>query len=238
MCKTNGALYGLNDMKTETMRESDHNIMKDFTRIDDEVVQDQRQRDDNDLQDERQYQPKDEEVERRKSKRARTKKSFDQFVPFNGKFVRSGCTTALNVIYCSPESAAAVAESAAVVTEYNIASENCRFSGVVSLSREALARTMECTGSGGAIGSCHREKSEENGVWHQIWYDTRIQWSAERPWHQPRSGAPFTRGLGTTTDGAPYLFFLSPQPPSWRQPMAPHSLRLTAERPWPRTSEW
>ncbi|GKD82322.1 hypothetical protein Tco_1349161 [Tanacetum coccineum] len=35
-----------------------------------------------------------------------------------------------------------------------------------------------CTGSGGAIGSCHIEKSEENGVWHQIWYGTRIQWSA------------------------------------------------------------
>ncbi|GJW86885.1 hypothetical protein Tco_0162225 [Tanacetum coccineum] len=45
-------------------------------RIDDEVVQDQRQRDDNDLQDERQYQPKEEEVEPKKSKRARTEKSF------------------------------------------------------------------------------------------------------------------------------------------------------------------
>ncbi|GJT38970.1 ALP1-like protein [Tanacetum coccineum] len=30
-----------------------------------------------------------------------------------------------------------------------------------------------------AIGSCHREKVEENGVWHQIWYGTRIQWSGE-----------------------------------------------------------
>ncbi|GJV13149.1 hypothetical protein Tco_1354690 [Tanacetum coccineum] len=45
-------------------------------RIDDEVVQNQRQRDDNDLQDERQYQPKEEEVEPRRSKRARTEKSF------------------------------------------------------------------------------------------------------------------------------------------------------------------
>ncbi|GKB90112.1 DNA-directed RNA polymerase subunit beta' [Tanacetum coccineum] len=46
------------------------------SRIDDEVVQDQRQRDDNDLQDERQDQPKEEEVEPRRSKKARTKKSF------------------------------------------------------------------------------------------------------------------------------------------------------------------
>ncbi|GKA74031.1 hypothetical protein Tco_0780333 [Tanacetum coccineum] len=44
--------------------------------IDDEVVQDQRQRDDYDLQDERQDQPKEEEVEPRRSKRARTEKSF------------------------------------------------------------------------------------------------------------------------------------------------------------------
>ncbi|GJY96912.1 hypothetical protein Tco_0513822 [Tanacetum coccineum] len=45
-------------------------------RIDDEVVQDHRQRDDNDLQDERQDQPKKEEVKPRRSKRARTEKSF------------------------------------------------------------------------------------------------------------------------------------------------------------------
>ncbi|GJR49893.1 hypothetical protein Tco_1400414 [Tanacetum coccineum] len=90
--------------------------------IDDEVVQDQRQRDDNDLQDERQDQPKEEEVEPRRCKRARTDKLFGpNFVSFmnqasahdhNGhdyeeltrsgrvvcKFVRSGCTTALNVV--------------------------------------------------------------------------------------------------------------------------------------------
>ncbi|GJT93991.1 hypothetical protein Tco_1082836 [Tanacetum coccineum] len=41
----------------------------------------------------------------------------------------------------------------------------------------ASAALLECTGSRGAIGSCHREKSKENGVWHQIWYGTRIQWS-------------------------------------------------------------
>ncbi|GJS34583.1 putative ribonuclease H-like domain-containing protein [Tanacetum coccineum] len=53
------------------------------SRIDDEVVQDQRQRDDIDLQDERQDQPKEEEVEPRRSKRARTKKSFGpNFVSF------------------------------------------------------------------------------------------------------------------------------------------------------------
>ncbi|GJY03156.1 hypothetical protein Tco_0361308, partial [Tanacetum coccineum] len=46
------------------------------SRIDDKVVQDQRQRDDYDLQDERQDQPKEEEVEPRRSKRARTEKSF------------------------------------------------------------------------------------------------------------------------------------------------------------------
>ncbi|GJT64728.1 retrotransposon protein, putative, ty1-copia subclass, partial [Tanacetum coccineum] len=50
------------------------------SRIDDEVVQDKRQRDDNDLQDERQDQP---EVEPRRSKRARTEKSFEpDFVSF------------------------------------------------------------------------------------------------------------------------------------------------------------
>ncbi|GKB97077.1 hypothetical protein Tco_0983214, partial [Tanacetum coccineum] len=53
------------------------------SRIDDEVVQDQRQRDDNDLQDKRQDQPKEEEVEPRRSKRARTEKSFGpDFVSF------------------------------------------------------------------------------------------------------------------------------------------------------------
>ncbi|GKE58086.1 calcineurin B-like protein 4 [Tanacetum coccineum] len=53
------------------------------SRIDDEVVQDQRQQNDNDLQDERQDQPKEEEVEPRRSKRARTEKSFrPDFVSF------------------------------------------------------------------------------------------------------------------------------------------------------------
>ncbi|GKE41587.1 hypothetical protein Tco_1468871 [Tanacetum coccineum] len=53
------------------------------SRIDDEVVQDQRQRDDNDLQDERQDQPKEKEFEPRRSKRARTEKSFGpDFVSF------------------------------------------------------------------------------------------------------------------------------------------------------------
>ncbi|GJZ47896.1 retrotransposon protein, putative, ty1-copia subclass [Tanacetum coccineum] len=53
------------------------------SRIDDEVVQDQRQRDDNDLQYGRQDQPKEEEVEPRRSKRARTEKSFrPDFVSF------------------------------------------------------------------------------------------------------------------------------------------------------------
>ncbi|GJS74583.1 RNA-directed DNA polymerase, eukaryota, reverse transcriptase zinc-binding domain protein [Tanacetum coccineum] len=46
------------------------------SRIDDKVVQDQRQRDDYDLQDEIKDQPKEEEIEPRRSKRARTKKSF------------------------------------------------------------------------------------------------------------------------------------------------------------------
>ena len=53
------------------------------SRIDDEVVQDKRQRDDNDLQDERQDQIEEEEVEPRRSKRARTEKSFGpDFVSF------------------------------------------------------------------------------------------------------------------------------------------------------------
>ncbi|GKD74058.1 hypothetical protein Tco_1332340 [Tanacetum coccineum] len=53
------------------------------SRIDDEVVQDQRQRDDNDLQDERQDQTKEEEVKPRRSKKARTEKSFGpDFVSF------------------------------------------------------------------------------------------------------------------------------------------------------------
>ncbi|GJR02585.1 reverse transcriptase domain-containing protein [Tanacetum coccineum] len=53
------------------------------SRIDDEVVQDQRQRDDNDLQDERQDQLKEEEFEPRRSKRARTEKSFGlDFISF------------------------------------------------------------------------------------------------------------------------------------------------------------
>ncbi|GJY08243.1 retrovirus-related pol polyprotein from transposon TNT 1-94 [Tanacetum coccineum] len=54
-----------------------------LSRIDDEVVQDKRQQDDNDLQDERQDQPEEEEVEPRRSKRARTEKSFGpNFVSF------------------------------------------------------------------------------------------------------------------------------------------------------------
>ncbi|GKA27784.1 hypothetical protein Tco_0713952 [Tanacetum coccineum] len=53
------------------------------SRIDDEVFQDKRQQDDNDLQDERQDQPKEEEVKPRRSKRARTEKSFTpDFVSF------------------------------------------------------------------------------------------------------------------------------------------------------------
>ena len=53
------------------------------SRIDDNVVQDKRQRDDNDLQDERQDQIEEEEVEPRRSKRARTEKSFGpDFVSF------------------------------------------------------------------------------------------------------------------------------------------------------------
>ncbi|GJY08242.1 hypothetical protein Tco_0375296 [Tanacetum coccineum] len=54
-----------------------------LSRIDDEVFQDKRQQDDNDLQDERQDQPDEEEVEPRRSKRARTEKSFGpNFVSF------------------------------------------------------------------------------------------------------------------------------------------------------------
>nr|GEW77384.1 retrotransposon protein, putative, Ty1-copia subclass [Tanacetum cinerariifolium] len=53
------------------------------SRLDDEVFQDKRQRDDNDLHDERQYQLEEEEVEPRRSKRARTEKSFGpDFVSF------------------------------------------------------------------------------------------------------------------------------------------------------------
>ncbi|GJR18124.1 UBN2 domain-containing protein [Tanacetum coccineum] len=68
-------------------RETDTRVKcKEFgksSRIDNEVVQDQRQQDDNNLQDERQDQPKEEEVEHRRSKRARTKKSFGpDFVSF------------------------------------------------------------------------------------------------------------------------------------------------------------
>ncbi|GJT38142.1 putative ribonuclease H-like domain-containing protein [Tanacetum coccineum] len=46
------------------------------SRLDDEVVQDKKQRDDNDLRDERQDQLEEEEVEPRRSKKARTEKSF------------------------------------------------------------------------------------------------------------------------------------------------------------------
>ncbi|GKC47425.1 hypothetical protein Tco_1065147 [Tanacetum coccineum] len=60
-----------------------HQEIRRSSGIDDEVVQDQRQRGDTDLQDERQDQPKKEEVEPRRSKRARTEKSFGpDFVSF------------------------------------------------------------------------------------------------------------------------------------------------------------
>ncbi|GJU09223.1 retrotransposon protein, putative, ty1-copia subclass, partial [Tanacetum coccineum] len=53
------------------------------SRLDDKVLQDKRQRDDNDLHDERQDQLEEEEVELRRSKRARTEKSFGlDFVSF------------------------------------------------------------------------------------------------------------------------------------------------------------
>nr|GEV32875.1 Pol polyprotein [Tanacetum cinerariifolium] len=53
------------------------------SRLDDEVFQDKRQRDNNDLHDERQDQLEEEEVELRRSKRARTEKSFGpDFVSF------------------------------------------------------------------------------------------------------------------------------------------------------------
>ncbi|GJZ20752.1 pol polyprotein [Tanacetum coccineum] len=53
------------------------------SRLDDEVVQDKRQQDDNDLHDEKQDQLEEEEVEPRRSKRARTEKSFGpDFVSF------------------------------------------------------------------------------------------------------------------------------------------------------------
>ncbi|GKA38822.1 retrovirus-related pol polyprotein from transposon TNT 1-94 [Tanacetum coccineum] len=53
------------------------------SRLDDEVVQDKRQRDDNELHDERLDQLEEEEVELRRSKRARTEKSFGpDFVSF------------------------------------------------------------------------------------------------------------------------------------------------------------
>ncbi|GJW55918.1 zinc finger, CCHC-type containing protein [Tanacetum coccineum] len=53
------------------------------SRLDEEVVQDKRQRDDNDLHNERQDQLEEEEVEPRRSKRARTEKSFGpDFVSF------------------------------------------------------------------------------------------------------------------------------------------------------------
>nr|GEZ71191.1 zinc finger, CCHC-type [Tanacetum cinerariifolium] len=53
------------------------------SRLNDEVVQDKRQRDDNDLLDKRQNQLKEEEVKQRRSKRARTEKSFGpDFISF------------------------------------------------------------------------------------------------------------------------------------------------------------
>ncbi|GJS73335.1 pol polyprotein [Tanacetum coccineum] len=66
-----------------------HGIRHEFTapyspqQNDDEVVQEKRKRDDNDLHDERQDQLEEEEVEPRRSKRARTEKSFGpNFVSF------------------------------------------------------------------------------------------------------------------------------------------------------------
>ncbi|GKA63429.1 hypothetical protein Tco_0763035 [Tanacetum coccineum] len=67
------------DQEVKQLRQSHIPIVKEIgksSRIDDKVVQDQTQRDDYDLQDERQDQPKEEEVEPRRSKRARTEKSF------------------------------------------------------------------------------------------------------------------------------------------------------------------
>ncbi|GJY87471.1 hypothetical protein Tco_0502099 [Tanacetum coccineum] len=75
----NYVLYGLNDMKTEAMRNPTLDNDGLALRIDDKVVQDQRQLDDYDHQDNRQDQPKEEKVEPRRSKRARTEKSFGPF---------------------------------------------------------------------------------------------------------------------------------------------------------------
>nr|GEV44210.1 zinc finger, CCHC-type [Tanacetum cinerariifolium] len=72
---------------TMTVRDFRNSLREEETgsssKLDDEVVQDKRQQDDNDLHDERQDQLKEEEVEPRRSKKARTKKSFGpDFVSF------------------------------------------------------------------------------------------------------------------------------------------------------------
>ncbi|GJZ01093.1 pol polyprotein [Tanacetum coccineum] len=69
---------GIAKMKNRTLKE-----MVNAMLINDEVVQEKRKRDDNDLHDERQDQLEEEEVEPRRSKRARTEKSFGpNFVSF------------------------------------------------------------------------------------------------------------------------------------------------------------
>ncbi|GJZ51296.1 hypothetical protein Tco_0605811 [Tanacetum coccineum] len=74
-------------------------------RIDDRIVQYQRQRDDNDLQDERQYQPNEEKIQASGiGHNGQRYEGTDKFCVLleelrrQGKFVRSGCTTALNVV--------------------------------------------------------------------------------------------------------------------------------------------
>nr|GEV57554.1 retrotransposon protein, putative, Ty1-copia subclass [Tanacetum cinerariifolium] len=71
---------GIAERKNRTLKEMETGSS---SRLDDEVVQYKRQRDDNDLHDERQDQLEEEEVEPRRSKRARTEKSFrPDFVSF------------------------------------------------------------------------------------------------------------------------------------------------------------
>nr|GEU35021.1 putative reverse transcriptase domain-containing protein [Tanacetum cinerariifolium] len=78
-------MWGKSIISTTYLLDKIHLLMEigKSSRVDDEVVQDQRQQDDNDFQDERQDQPKEEDVEPRRSKRARTEKSFGpDFVSF------------------------------------------------------------------------------------------------------------------------------------------------------------
>nr|GEZ58374.1 retrotransposon protein, putative, Ty1-copia subclass [Tanacetum cinerariifolium] len=71
---------GITERKNRTLKETETGSL---SRLDDEVVQDKRQRDDNDLHDERQDQLEEEEVKPRRSKRAKTEKSFrPDFVSF------------------------------------------------------------------------------------------------------------------------------------------------------------